>query len=93
MDLDPLIDPCVPFMCTSRDFRQGMGGGIVSVIFCLQTVRAKVWHDRSKLFETLTVFLITLSRNKGADKTSGAQARAQAGLGICCSDVPKVNFS
>ena len=53
-------------------------GGIVSVIFCLQTVRAKVWHDRSKLFETLTVFLITLARNKGADKTDGAQA----GLGI-----------
>ena len=66
-----------------------MGWGIVSVIFCLQTVRAKVWHDRSKLFETLTVFLITLSRNKGADKTGGAQA----GLGICCSNVPKVNFS
>ena len=61
--------------------------GIVSVIFCLQTVRAKVWHDRSKLFET--VFLFTLSRNKGCDKTGGAQA----GLGICCSNVPKVNFS
>ena len=64
-------------------------GGIVSVIFCLQTVRAEVWHDRSKLFETLTVFLITLSRNKGADKTGGAQA----GLDICCSNVPNVNFS
>ena len=63
--------------------------GIVSVIFCLQTIWAKVWHDRSKLFETLTVFLITLSRNKGADKTAGAQA----GLGKCCSNVPKVNFS
>ena len=75
-------------MCT-RDFRQGMGGGIVSVIFCLQTVRAKVWHDRSKLFETLTVFLITLSGKKGADKFGGVQA----GLGICCSNVPKVNFS
>ena len=75
-------------MCTSRDFRQGMSGGIVSVIFCLQTVRAKVGHDRSKRFKTLTVFLFTLSRNKGADKTGGAQA----GLGICCSNVPKVNF-
>ena len=64
-------------------------GGIVSVIFCLQTVRAKVWHDRSKLFKTLAVFLNTLSRNKGADKTGGAQD----GLGICCFNVPKVNFS
>ena len=72
-----------------KGFSSGDGGGIVSVIFCLQTVRAKVWHDRSKLFETLTVFLITLSRNKGADKTGGAQA----GLGICFSNVPKVNFS
>ena len=60
----------------SGNFRQGMGGGIISVIFvCRQ-------------FETLTVFLIfffsyTLSRDKGADKTS----IAQAGLGICCSNV------
>ena len=36
VDLDPWLDPCVPFMCTLRDFRLGMGGGIVSVIFCLQ---------------------------------------------------------
>ena len=43
----------------------------------------------SNVFETLTVFLITLSRNKGAAKTGGAQA----GLGICCSNEPKVNFS
>ena len=67
-------------------------GGIVSAIFCLQTVLAQVWPDRSKLFETLTVFLIffsyTLSRNKGADKTGGAQA----GLGICCSNVSKAKF-
>ena len=76
-------------MCTSRDFRHGMGGGHRLCHFCLQTVRAEVWHDRSKLFETLTLFLITLSRNKGADKTGGAQA----GLGICCSNVPNVNFS
>ena len=33
VDLDPWLDPCVPFMCTLRDFRLGMGGGIVSVIF------------------------------------------------------------
>ena len=26
--------------------------------FCLQTVQAQVWPDRSKLSETLTVFLI-----------------------------------
>ena len=42
--------------------------------FYLQTVRARVWLDRSKLFETLTVFLIffsyTLSRNKGAKRLS-----------------------
>ena len=31
----------------------------------------------------------TLSRNKGADKTGDAQA----GLGICCSNVSKANFS
>ena len=30
---------------------RGWVGGIVSVIFCLQTVRAQVWPDRSKLFE------------------------------------------
>ena len=29
----PRLDPRVPFMCKSRDFRQGMGGGILSVIF------------------------------------------------------------
>ena len=29
----PWFDPRVPLMCNSRDFRQGMGGGIVSVIF------------------------------------------------------------
>ena len=44
-------------MGNSRDFRQVMGGGIVSIIFCLQTVRAQVWLVRSKLFETLTIFL------------------------------------
>ena len=45
-------------MCNSRDFRHGMGGGYRLCHFCLQTVRAQVWPDRSKLFETLTVFLI-----------------------------------
>ena len=53
-------------------------------------MRAQVWPDRSKLFETLTIFLIffsyTLSRNKGADKTGGSQA----GLGICCSNVSRI---
>ena len=72
-----------------KRFPSGDGWGHRLCHFCLQTVRAKVWHDRFKLFETLTVFLITLSRNKGADKTGGVQA----GLGICCSNVPKVNFS
>ena len=73
-----------------KGFPSGGGRAESSLsFFCLQTVRAMVWHDRSKLFETLTIFLITLSRNKDADKTGGAQA----GLGICCSNVPKVNFS
>ena len=46
-------------MCNSRDFCQGMGGGRHRLCHCcLQTVRAQVWPDRSKLFETLTVFLI-----------------------------------
>ena len=71
-----------------KGFPSGDGWGHRLCHF-LSAVRANVWHDRSKLFETLTVFLITLSRNKGADKTGGAQA----GLGICCSNVPKVNFS
>ena len=34
-------------------------------------------------------FSYTLSRNKGADKA----VCAQAGLGICCSNVSKANFS
>ena len=34
----------------------GISVRILSVIFCLQTVRAKVWPNRSKLSETLTVF-------------------------------------
>ena len=53
-----------------KGFPSGDGWGASSLSFFV----AKVWHDRSKLFETLTVFLITLSRNKGADKTGGAQA-------------------
>ena len=65
-------------------------GALSLSIFCLQTVPAQVWPNRSKLFETLTVFLTffsyTLSRNKGADKTGGAQA----GLGICFSNVSRV---
>ena len=84
MDLDPLIDPCVPFMCTLRDFRQGMGGHRL----CHFLSADSAGPDRSKLFETLTVFLITLSRNKCVDKTGGAQA----GLSICCSNVPKVRY-
>ena len=71
----------------------GGGGGHRLCHFCLQTVRAQVLLDRSKLIETLTVSLIffsyTLSRNKGAEKT----ASAQAALGICCSNVSKANFS
>ena len=43
---------------------RGWVGVIVSVIFCLQTVRAKVWHDRSKLFETLTVFRLHFLETK-----------------------------
>ena len=68
-----------------------MGASSLSFL-CLQTVLDQVWPDRSKLVETLTVFLIfsyALSRNKCADKTAGAQA----GLGICCSNVSKANFS
>ena len=57
--------------------------------FSLQTVRAHVWPDKSKLSETLTVFLIFFHINNGAAKTGGAQA----GLGICCSNVSKANFS
>ena len=68
-------------MCTSRDFRQGMIGGHRLCHF--------LSADSAGQGLALTVFLITLSRNKGADKTGGAQA----GLGICCSNVPKVNFS
>ena len=48
-------------MCNSRDFRQGMVWGHRLCHFCLQTVRAQVWPNRSKLFETLTVFLIFFS--------------------------------
>ena len=76
-------------MCNSRDIRQGMGGGILSVIFCLQAVRDQVWPDISNLSETLTVFIYFLYINKGAHKTGGAQA----GLGICCSNVSKAYFS
>ena len=75
-------------MCNSRDFRQGMGGGILSdIVFVYKT--AQVWPDSSKLSETLTVFLIFFYINKGAYKTGGAQA----GRGICCSNVSKANFS
>ena len=73
-------------MCTSMDFRQGIGGGHR---LCHFLSADSVGQGLTRLFETLTVFLITLSRNKGADKTGGAQA----GLGICCSNVLKVNFS
>ena len=61
-------------------------------LFCLQTVRAQVWPDRSKLSETLTFFFLFyffFHINKGAYKTSDAQA----GLDICCSNVSKANFS
>ena len=40
------------------NFRQGLGEGHHLCHFCLQTVRAQVWPESSKLFETLTVFLI-----------------------------------
>ena len=69
-------------MCTSRDFRQGMGGGQCLCHF-LSADSAGQGLARQ------TVFLITLFKFKGVDKTGGAQA----GLGICCSNVPKVNFS
>ena len=43
----------------------------------LQTVRAKVWLDRSKMFDTLTDFYFfsyTLSRNKTADAEAGIKS-------------------
>ena len=59
------LDPRLPFMCYSRDFRQGMvGASSLSFFFCLQTVRTQVWPDRSKLSETLTVFLIFSIKTK-----------------------------
>ena len=90
----PWFDPRVPLMCNSRDFRQGMGGGIVSVIFvCRQCGPRSGPTDPNclKLWQYFWYFFFayTLSRNKGADKTGGAQA----GLGICCSNVSKANFS
>ena len=54
----PWFDPHVSLMCYSRDFRQGIGGGHRLCHFCLQTVWAQIWPDKSKLFETLTVFPI-----------------------------------
>ena len=66
-------------------------GDILSVIF-LSADRMSVGPglvEKSKLSETLTVFLIFFHINKGADKTGGAQA----GLGFCCSNVSKANLS
>ena len=79
-------------MRNSWDFCQGVWGAS-SLSFLSADSAGPGLDDRSKLFETLTVSLIffsyTLSRNKGAEKT----ASAQAGLGICCSNVSKANFS
>ena len=55
-------------------FVKGWVGGIPSDFFCPQTVQAQVWPKRSKLSETLMVFLIFFYINKGADKTGGAKA-------------------
>ena len=80
---NPRLDPRVLFMCNSRAFRRGC----VAASSLLFFVCRQCGPDRSKLFETLTVFLIffsyTLSRNKGAEKTGGARS----GLANCCSNV------
>ena len=58
--------------------------------FFLQTVWAQVWPDRSKLLETLTFFSdFFLEMKAPIGKTAGAQA----GLGICCLNVSKANFT
>ena len=89
--LPDLIHMCCPCAIPGISVRGWVGHCLCHL--CLHTVRAEVMLDRSELFETLTIYLIffsyTLSRNKGAEKT----ARAQAGLGICCSNVSKANFS
>ena len=42
-----------------QEFPSGAGWGHpLCLFFCLQTVRAQVWPDRSKLSESLAVFLI-----------------------------------
>ena len=77
-------------MCNFRDSRQGVGASSLSFLSAdsagpgLARQIQTVWNSDG----ITDFFSYTLSRNKGADKTGGAQA----GLGICCSNVSKANF-